>query len=277
MVEDNLNLPLITVAICCYNGGRYLERTINSVLAQDYLNVELVVVDDGSSDDTRKIIERFASRNKSIRAFFRNNHGLPVSRNFAFSQAKGKWIAIIDQDDLYYPTRLSRQVEIAQRHPTAGFVFCNVHHIDESDQVIGDYLSVYTLPDSFIPKGDAGNLLLRLGCFSASVSCLIKRETVQSVGAFSESFPYACDYDFFIRAGFGVDFAYTSDCLAAWRRHSEQATSTYRKRDLEIRSVLWCHWHGDKVSRRTKLMLPAKIFRAFIGEMTRKVGRQFRH
>jgi len=272
-VGDRMNLPLITVAICCFNGERYLEKTLNSVLAQDYSNFEIVIVDDGSNDGTIKIIERFASQNKCIRAYFRSNHGLPASRNYSFSQAKGEWIAIIDQDDLWYPTRLSRQLAIAQSYPTAGLVFCNVCHINELDDVIDDHMSVYALPDSFIRKGDAGNLLLRQGCFSASVSCLIKRETVQVVGVFDESIAYACDYDYFIRAGFEVDFAYTRDVLAAWRRHAEQATSTYGKRDHEIRSVFWRHWRGRNVSGWTNAMLLKRIFRSFVGGIVRKVCR----
>jgi glycosyltransferase involved in cell wall biosynthesis len=268
-----MNLPLISVAICCFNGERYLEKTLNSVLAQDYSNFEMVIVDDGSNDGTVEIIERFASRNKCIRAYLRSNHGLPASRNYSFGQARGEWIAIIDQDDLWYPTRLSRQLGIAQRYPTAGLVFCNVHHINESDEVIDDHMSVYALPDSFIRKGDAGNLLLRLGCFSASVSCFIKRETVQAVGVFDESIPYVCDYDYFIRAGFEVDFAYTRDLLAAWRRHAEQATSTYGKRDHEIRSVLWRYWRSTNASGWTKAMLLERIFKSFVGGIVRKAGR----
>ena len=236
-----MNPPLITVAICSYNGERYLERTLNSVLAQDYPNYEIVIVDDGSTDGTISIIERFAGMNKSIRPFFRRNHGLPVSRSFSFAQAKGEWIAIIDQDDLCYPTRLSRQFGIAQRYPTAGFVFCNVHHINEADEVIGDHMSRFALPESFIRKGEMGNLLLKLNCFAASASCFIKRETVQMVGAYDESLAYVCDYDYFVRAGFQVDFAYTWDILGAWRSHTEQATNTYGKKGHEARAVYWRH------------------------------------
>src|SRR6204780_833193 len=110
-----MNLPLITVVVCSFNGERYLEKALNSVLAQDYANFELVIVDDGSSDATVSIIKRFADRYSCIRPFFRGHHGLPASRNFAFAQSRGGWIAIIDQDDLCYPTRLSRQLEVAQR------------------------------------------------------------------------------------------------------------------------------------------------------------------
>jgi glycosyltransferase involved in cell wall biosynthesis len=265
--------PLVSVAICCFNGERYLEKTLHSVLAQDYPNFEIVIVDDGSTDGTAKIIERFANQHKCVRPFFRSNHGLPASRNHSFGHAKGEWIAVIDQDDQWYPTRLSRQVEIARDYPTAGLIFCDVHHIDESDRVIARHMSIYAIPDSFIPKGDAGNLLLRQGCFSASVSCLIKRETVQAVGPFDESIPYVCDYDYFIRAGFEVDFAYTRDSLAAWRHHAEQATRTYGKRDREIRAVLWRYCRDRSVSSWTKAVVLKRIFRSLVGGVVRKVYR----
>jgi glycosyltransferase involved in cell wall biosynthesis len=268
-----MNLPLITVAVCSFNGERYLEKALNSVLAQDYSNFEVVIVDDGSSDGTVSIIKQFAGRHGCIRPFFRGHHGLPASRNFLFSQAKGEWIAIIDQDDLCYPTRLSRQLELARRYPTAGLVFSNVNQVNESDDVIGDYLSIFELPENPIRKQDAGNLLLRLGCFSASASCFIKRDTVAAVGAFDESFAYSCDYDYFIRAGFEVEFAYTRDALAAWRRHAEQATATYGRKGNEVRSLYWRNCRGKDASLLTKTVLLGKIFRSSVGDLVRKSRR----
>ena len=265
--------PLITVAICSFNGERYLERTLVSVLAQDYANFEVVIVDDGSTDGTISIIKRFAGRNECIRPFFRSNHGLPASRNFLFAQAKGSWIAIIDQDDLCYPTRLSRQLEIAESYPTAGVVFCNVHHINESDEVIGDYMSIFSLPESFIQKGKVGNLLLEQGCFSASASCFIKSATVKAVGAFDESLRYACDYDYFIRAGFAFDFAYTRDILAAWRSHSEQATRTYGRQGYEVRSVFWRYCQSRNTTVWTKTVLLGKIAKSFMRDAVRRATR----
>jgi glycosyltransferase involved in cell wall biosynthesis len=270
-----MNAPLISVAICSYNGERYLERALDSVLAQDYSNFEIVIVDDGSSDGTVSIIKRYAGLHECIRPFFRSNHGLPASRNFTFAQARGEWIAIIDQDDLCYPTRLSRQVELAQRYPTAGLVFSNVNQVNESEDVISDYLSIFTLPEHLIRSEHAGNLLLRLGCFTASPSCFIKRDTVVSVGAFDESYAYSCDYDFFIRAGFQVDFAYTRDTLAAWRRHAEQATATFGRKGNEVRSLYWRNCLGGNASTATKAFLLGKIFRSFVGDIVRKSRRSF--
>ena len=231
-------LPLVTVSICTYNGECYLEETLDSVLAQSYPNMEVVIVDDGSSDGTVSIIRKYAQGDARIRWFTQENAGLPAARNFAFAQAHGQWIAIIDQDDLCYPERLTRQVAVASAYPSAGLVFCDTHYIDEAGRIMGNHLSSFTLPDAFIPKGIASNLLLSQGCYIDSEACFIKRTAVNCLGPLDESLRYACDYEYFIRAGFTYDFAYTRDILAAWRVHAGQESVTNRKRFKESRSVL---------------------------------------
>jgi glycosyltransferase involved in cell wall biosynthesis len=269
-----MTTPLVTVAICTFNGETYLEKTLDSALAQTYPNFEIVVVDDGSTDGTTGIIERYALEHVSIRPFYRSNHGLPASRNFAFACAKGDWIAIIDQDDLCYPTRLARQIEVAERYPTAGLVFCNTHYINESDDVIGDHMSRFNLPNGFIAKGLAANLLLREGCYIDSESCFIKRETVQALGALDETLRFACDYDYFIRAGFVVDFAYSADILAAWRIHASQASKTDARRFIEVYQVYRRYLWTSDVTLRTKASLISRLSKAFTLHLLQKLPAQ---
>lgn len=260
-----MNFPLLTIAICTYNGEKFLARTLESVINQDYPNFEVVMVDDGSNDATISIIHRYSSKYSFIRPFFRSNSGLAASRNFAFSQSKGEWIAIIDQDDLCYPTRLKEQFEVANQYPTAGLIFCDTRYIDENDQVIDNHFSKFTLPDAFIGKMAAGNLLLRQGCFVDSEACFIHRETVNLTGDLDTTLHHACDYEYFIRAGMIVDFAYTKQPLAAWRVHPSQATKTYPKVRHEVRKVFWrCFW-ARHVTILTRLILLKKIARSLVG------------
>ena len=270
-----METPLVTVVICTYNGEGFLEKTLRSVFAQTYTNYEVVIVDDGSTDGTAEIIRRFSRENDCVRPYFRINSGLPASRNFAFKQAKGSWIAIIDQDDLCYPSRLSRQVEISRTYPSAGLVFCNTHYINEEDDVIGEHMSRFKLPEGFIHKGLAANLLLAQGCYVDSESCFIKRETLEMVGALDESLRFACDYEYFIRAGFVVDFAYSWEILAAWRIHSRQATKTDKKRFKEIHSVYKRYFWNKHVSLGTKVALVANLQKSlaldFLSEVRAKI------
>ncbi len=252
-----MEATLVSVTVCTFNGAGFLEKTLKSVLAQTHSNLEIVLVDDGSTDGTRNVADRFAQEDARIRTFYRANHGLPASRNFAFAQARGEWVAIIDQDDLCYPTRLERQLEVARNYPTAGLVFCNTHYIDESDDVIGEHMSGFSLPERFIPKGLAANLLLRQGCYIDSESCFISRKTIRTLGGLDETLRYACDYEYFIRAGFAVDFAYSDEILAAWRIHANQATKKDGRKFVETCEVYWRFiWNrGVTLRSRTSLIV----------------------
>ena len=265
--------PLVSVVICAYNGEKYLARAIESVLAQTYRNFEIVIVDDGSSDGTVELIHKYAAENACVRPFFRTNHGLPASRNFAFENAKGEWVAIIDQDDLCYPTRLARQFEVAVNHPTAAVIFCDTNFINEKDEVLGQHLTKFSLPENFIPKGTAGNLLLEVGCYIDSEAFFMRRDAIYSVGAMDVGLRYACDYEYFIRAGLMFDIAYTNDVLSAWRIHPEQATSTFPRIRKQVRSVYLRFLCDKRVRWRTQLVIIKNLLRSYAGQLLDALGK----
>lgn len=269
--------PLVTVTICTYNGDRYLASTLDSVLGQTYRNMEVVIVDDGSRDNTLSIIKQYADRDPRIRWFARENAGLAATRNFAFAQAKGSWIAIIDQDDLCYPERLEKQIAIAQERPSAGLIFCGTDYIDETGRVIGNHLSSFKLPKSVIPRRSASNLLLRQGCYVDSEACFIRHSTIDQIGPLDESLRYACDYEYFIRAGFEVDFAYTPEILAAWRIHANQETRTNLGRFNEIRSVLRRYYTHHEIVFATRLVIIQKLLKSFAAEIYYRIRDQLKH
>lgn len=250
-----MTMPLVTVAICTYNAERYLALTLDSVQTQTYTNMEIVLVDDGSRDNTLAVIERYASNDSRIRWFAKAHEGLPAARSFAFAQSRGEWIAIIDADDICYPERLSKQTEIAQTNPSAGLVFCDTHHIDSSGNILRTHLSQFDLPPSPIPKGIASSLLITQGCYVDTEACFIRRSLVDRLGAFDESLRYACDYDYFIRAGLVCDFAYTRDVLAAWRRHPKQMSVTDSNSYKEGRAVMRRYLTYGDISFATRLAI----------------------
>lgn len=265
--------PLVSVVICAYNGEKYLARAIESVLSQTYRNFELVIVDDGSSDGSAELIRKYAAENACIRPFFRTNHGLPASRNFAFENAQGEWVAIIDQDDLCYPTRLARQIKVAANHPTAAVIFCDTDFINEQDEVLGRHLAKFNLPEKFITKGVAGNLLLKVGCYIDSEAFFMRRDAIRAVGVLDAGLRYACDYEYFIRAGLMFDFAYTEDSLCAWRVHPEQATSTFPGIRKQVRSVYSRFFWDKRVRWRTRLVIIKNLLRSYAGQLLDALGK----
>ena len=119
-----------------YNTGKYIAETIESVLAQTYKNWELIIVDDCSTDDTDKIVEKFLS-DKRIR-YLKNSHnsGAAVSRNRALREARGKWVAFLDSDDLWMPEKLMWQIKFMKKF-NYHFSYTNYSEIDESGKSNG--------------------------------------------------------------------------------------------------------------------------------------------
>ncbi|APW44171.1 glycosyltransferase [Rhodoferax saidenbachensis] len=277
MEEDRAvinNSPLVSIVICTYNGERFLRQTLDSVLAQTYPNIEVIIVDDGSKDGTADVINEYANRHKKIKPYFKKNGGLPNARNFAFQKSQGDWLAIIDQDDLCYPNRIARQLEVSKEYPTAGLIFCDTHFIDEHGNILGHHFSKFSLPDAFIPKVVAGNLLLQVGCYVDSEAWFMRRDVFEKVGLLDEKLSYACDFEYFIRVGMIVDFAYAREILAAWRVHSSQATATAPKIRQQVRGVYLQFFWSEAVGWWTKALIIKALARSYAGQLRdRLLGR----
>lgn len=162
--------PLITVVMPNYNGHRFVEQAIDSVLNQTYQNFELLVVDDCSKDDSLQLIQRKAQSDKRIRVIaLEHNAGVANVRNRGIKEAKGKYIALLDNDDLWTEDKLERQLAIAERG--ADIVYCSYDFIDEQNK---------TIKKSFIvPQQTNFNKMLASSVISCSTS-FIKTELMQA-------------------------------------------------------------------------------------------------
>ncbi len=129
----------VSVAMCTYNGEKYLHEQLQSIAAQTRLPDEMVVCDDGSSDATAEIIEEFARIASFPVRFFRNPKNLGSTKNFekAIGLCTGDLIALSDQDDIWLPGKLARQAEMMERDPSLGAVFCDAELIDATSRPIG--------------------------------------------------------------------------------------------------------------------------------------------
>jgi glycosyltransferase involved in cell wall biosynthesis len=131
------DLPLVSVVMPVYNGELYLAEAIQSILAQSYRNFEFLIVDDGSTDGSPQIINKYKnldSRVKLIRHV--RNQGLVSALNTGFQAAQGKYLARMDQDDISLPERFSLQVEHLEAFPEVGLLGCRVHHIDATGRLL---------------------------------------------------------------------------------------------------------------------------------------------
>ncbi|WP_083456235.1 glycosyltransferase family 2 protein [Desulfosarcina cetonica] len=128
--------PLVSVVIPCYNRADYIAATINSVLTQTYGNIELIVVDDGCTDNSRKIIDTFAEHITILEHPGRVNKGQSAALNLGIQASHGKYIAFLDSDDLFAQDKIEKQVRYIMENHDVGLVYGNGHTIDENGKTL---------------------------------------------------------------------------------------------------------------------------------------------
>ncbi|MDS3859213.1 glycosyltransferase family A protein [Thermosynechococcaceae cyanobacterium BACA0444] len=210
-------LPLVSVIIPAYNAARFVQETLESVLGQTYQNLEVLVVDDGSNDNTVNIIEQLAQQDSRIILIQQENAGVAAARNAGILQAKGEFIAPVDADDIWYPEKLAKQVVKMLASPAAvGVVYCWSAMIDEKGQFTGGYFigkqRGYVLPD----------LICQFFLGNASVP-LIRRSCFETVGLYdqelrAQSAQGAEDYDISLRLAEYYQFEVVPEFLVGYRQ-----------------------------------------------------------
>jgi glycosyltransferase involved in cell wall biosynthesis len=207
---QGMNQPLVTVFMAAYNGERYIRQALDSALAQTYPRMEVVVVNDGSTDSTPRILAEYGDR---IQWFTQPNAGQASARNLAVSHARGEWVAMLDQDDLWDPPKIERQV--AAIRSGDALIHCNARIIDASGQII--------LVD--MPRADAETFATLVELLTTkpplAPTVLIRKEAYNSVGGFDPANRFGTeDYQLWLRlAAQGYRFRFVDEVLASYRVH----------------------------------------------------------
>lgn len=135
-MEGDMNSPIVSVVIPCYNVGKYLNQCLDSVLSQTLKNIEILCVDDGSSDDTLKILEEYQKKDHRLKVITQKNAGAGAARNCGLKEAKGKYVSFLDSDDFFEPEMLQEAYESAEQYQADFVVFnSNQYHMDKETYV----------------------------------------------------------------------------------------------------------------------------------------------
>ncbi len=185
--------PLVSVIVPTYNRAELLRLTIESVLAQRWQPLELIVVDDGSRDGTPALLRSYGDRLRVIR---QDNAGGTAARNAGTRAARGAYLNWLDHDDLMHPDKIARQLAVFRAHPALGLVHCGYERIDREGRVLERITG--------LPEGDVRARLV-CGCFVWSGAPLVRREVIEQVGLFDETV-WSSDADLWLRIA-----------LAGWR------------------------------------------------------------
>ena len=187
-MNQSVHPPLISVIIPTYNRGGMLKEAIDSVLGQDYPHVELIVVDDGSSDATAELLKTYGQNLAVIR---QKNRGVSAARNAGIAAASGHYIAFLDSDDLWLPRKLTRQVQFFNHYPDA--LICQTEEIwMRNGRRVNPGLRHRKLSGMIFEPS------LHL-CLVSPSAVMIRRSLFRAVGLFDESLPACEDYDLWLR------------------------------------------------------------------------------
>ena len=209
--------PLVSIVLPTYNGSRYIDESVASVLAQTYTNWELIVVDDASTDDTADKVAAYVEADPRIRVIrHETNRRLPAALNSGFAQATGEYFTWTSDDNLYSPNALAEMLAFLQTHPGVDIVYSDYTEIDEAGAEVAR-----------VRVGDPEELLERN---PVRASFMYRRCVQDELGGYSEGLFMAEDYDFWLRASIHFTLAPLHRDLYRYRTHESSLTSRHPDR-----------------------------------------------
>lgn len=212
-----MQVPKVSIVIPSFNHNAYVHQCIDSVLQQTYLDKEIVVVDDGSTDGSLEILRGYG---KAIFLISQANRGTQAARNAAIAVSSGELIAILDSDDYWLPHKLAAQVALFEARPELGLVYSFADTVNPAGERtnIGWHLGVAVTH----PAGALAQLLL--GCHVPALTAVFRRTCIEDVGLFDESLLGSGDWDLWIRIAARYPIACVEQPLACYRIHPTNTT-----------------------------------------------------
>ena len=201
----------VSVIIPTYNYSRFIGEAIDSALAQTRAPLEVIVVDDGSTDGTAEVLAAYGDR---IRVLRQKNSGVAMARNAGIAAARGEYLAFLDSDDAWYPRKLERQMPRFDAEPSLGLVHCGAETIDSEGRTLK--MSVDGM------EGDVAEAMLRLDrevIMPQGSSIVVPKRVAEDVGGFDARLPPSEDWDFCYRVAARYAVGYVAEVLVRYRLH----------------------------------------------------------
>lgn len=233
-------MPKVTVLMSVYNDSKYLKESIDSILNQSFIDFEFLIFNDGSTDNSAKILDEYAARDGRIKIFHQNNIGLTKTLNKGISIAKGIYIARMDSDDISLADRFKKEAEFLDKYPEIAVVACFTKVIDENGRETGEHR-----------PGASHEAIKKLSFFSGQLchpAVMFRKTIIQQLGGYDEKFVYAQDCDLWFRVMKKNQVANIPEFLFLWRetsggigscRHREQQICARRAKIRAMRAGLY--------------------------------------
>jgi len=250
---DNIKRPKLSVIITSYNHADYIGKLIDSVLEQTFKDFEILIIDDGSTDSTREILEKYKS-DPRVRTKYQENKGIVYTRNKGIQETKGEYVCFVDSDDLLLPDRFQEEIDALDSHQDAGLVYSDAYIIDKDGNSQGRYAKI------FKPyfKNITENAFLKY-CFFPAITVMFRRSLFLKTGLLEEPAMH-CEYFKWIEISLLSKVYYINKPLSCWRCHGENIS---RSKDFENLYLTTINGLKDLLSRNEDL-------KRFIGDKYHK-------
>lgn len=259
--------PLVSVIIPTYNCEPYIAESIDSVLLQDGVDMEIIVVNDGSTDNTKQVIAKYGNRIKYINR--PTNEGPSAARNLAIQHASGRFIAFQDADDIWFPKKLSMELDALQRYPDARLIFTDVR-LSWHKEIVQTSASAIRLKNwcrrntTPIPALYYGNLYreLVLGNCICTITVLIHRDVLNKAEMFDETLKIGEDYDLWLRIARDHPVIYLDQELCEYRLRDEGLSGP-----REVRRQRWLDAHARVREKHLRSNWVPEQYRAALADV----------
>lgn len=251
------NYPLVTILTTSLNRVIFLEKAINSVLEQDYPNIEHLIIDGGSTDGTvdllKKYEERYTNKGYVVHWISEKDSGQAEAENKGFRLAKGKFITILNSDDYLKKNGITKLIEVFLMNPSIDIVYGDHESISEGENKKISHFRKYTLED-----------IVYKGYYIPQAGCMFKKELIDEVGMLDESFHHAFEQDFFIRClKRGVKVYHLNEVVETMLDHSKRMTHVNFKRTMKEAKIVYFRHGGKYLSRFYLLYFKSRYLKNF--------------
>jgi glycosyltransferase involved in cell wall biosynthesis len=216
-------MATVSIIIPTFNRSKLLAECVNSLLAQNYAGMEIIVVDDGSTDDTNSTVLEITQKHKNVRYYSRPHHGASAARNFGLEQTNAEYIGFFDSDDLWPPNYIETMIGTLQANPDFDVAYSNIMRLVD-DKITGRYITIAEPPRGNIAR----DLFLRVKPFNLPSSTIFRKKALAGV-FWDETLKRCDDCDVFLRVSTKSKFIYVPDVYLMYRKTEDSLSAAHGK------------------------------------------------
>lgn len=252
-------MPLVSVIIPTYNSARFLPDAIDSVLKQTYRSYEIIVVNDGSTDNTSEVLCRYSGK---ITVSEQRNRGVAAARNTGIRAAQGEYIAFLDADDLWLPDKLALQLPLFERNPDVGLVYGYFAYVDEEGQFLREKEGRWYR--GRVPGKAVFNISIRTG------TVVVRKDCFETVGLFDENLKVCEDVNMWVRLAALYELDYVPRLVAKFRSRTDSLTED----KILVRKECINHVQRSYEHFKERLRISRRVYQLAIEKVLCRMGRE---